>query len=51
MDLTSVASDINEVGFDDAIDIGEGRTTEDEAKLVCENDLKDWLEATNIMQL
>ena len=47
--------DINEVGFDDAIDIGEGQTTEDEAKLVCENELKDLLErsktATNILQL
>jgi len=47
--------DINKVGFDDAIDIGEGQTTEDEAKLVCENDLKELLEksktATDILQL
>ena len=47
--------DINEVGLDDAMDIGFGQTTEDEAKLVCENELKDLLErsktATNILQL
>lgn len=48
--------DIDEVGFDDeAIEIGWGLPNEYEAKLVCENELKDLLErsktATNILQL
>nr|DAS42156.1 MAG TPA: Activation induced deaminase [Caudoviricetes sp.] len=47
--------DIDKIGFDESLEIGTYIPNEDEAQLVCENDLKELIEksktATNIMQL
>lgn len=47
--------DINEVGFDESLEIGTYLPNEYEATIACENDLKELIEksktATNIMQL
>lgn len=47
--------DINKIDFDESLEIGTYIPNEDEAQLVCENDLKELLEksktATNILQL